>query len=63
MKLMTDKKYVLYFNFISGIYGYDITDEAFASYTFWTKRKPIIYSDSLKLIELTTRKLNEELRA
>ena len=62
MKLTTDKRYVLYYNFISDIYGYDITYRVLANYTFWRKREPIMYSDSLEAIELTTRILNEKSR-
>lgn len=63
MKLTTDKKYVLYFNYLAGIYGYDITYRIDENVKFWSKRFPIMYSDSIKIIDETTRKLNEELRA
>ena len=63
MKLTTDKKYVLYYNFIANIYGYDLVNRALAGYTFWKKRTPIMYSDSFGVIDSTANKLNEELRA
>ena len=61
MKLMTDKKYVLYYNYLSKIYGYDLTYYVNESVKFWSKRFPVMYSDSLKIIKLTTNKLNEDI--
>lgn len=59
MKLTTNKKYVLYHNFTAGIYGYDIVSRIDDDLYFWNKRTPIMYSDSLKVIELATRNLNK----
>lgn len=62
MKLTTDKKYVLYFNYLARIYGYETIHRIDESVKFWSKRFPIMYSDSLGTIEETTINLNEELR-
>lgn len=61
MKLTT-KKYVLYYNYLAKIYGYETTYRIDESVKFWSRRFPIMYSDSLRIIEETTIKLNEELR-
>lgn len=61
MKLTTDKRYVLYYNYLSEIYSYNITYSVDESVKFWSKRFPIMYSDSLKIIKLTMMKLNEQL--
>ena len=61
MKLMTDKKYVLYYNYLSKSYFYKKTIVVDENVKFWSKRFPIMYSNSLKIIKRTTFKLNEEI--
>lgn len=61
MKLMTDKRYVLYYNYLTKYYGYDITYKVDESVKFWSSRFPIMYSNSLKVIQSTKSKLNEQI--
>lgn len=61
MKLTTNKKYVLYYNYLSKSYFYEMTSEVDENIKFWSKRIPIMYSDSFMVIDRTINKLNEQL--
>lgn len=62
MKLTIDKRYVLYYNYLAEVYGYIETHNIDESIEFWSKRFPIMYSDSFKIMIITTNKLNESNR-